>query len=68
MNLGASLPVHDWQFWVVTALAVVAAVAVARAVLPAGLLPRRLRRATGQRRATLTVGGRAPESKAKPGP
>jgi len=65
MTLIGSLPFDDWQFWVVTALACVAAFVVLRMVLPPSLIPRRLRRGRGQKRATLTVGGRAPEPKDK---
>jgi len=43
----------DWQFWLVTAIAVLAAALVARAALP----PRFLRRRKGTR-APLTVGGK----------
>jgi len=64
----ASLPLDDWQFWVVTLLAVAAAFAVARMVLPPGLMPKRWRRRTGEKRATLTVGGRAPENKSQTRP
>jgi hypothetical protein len=48
-----SFPVHDWQFWVVTA-----AFALAGGWMLRGLLPRRWRRKKGTR-ATLTVGGKA---------
>lgn len=45
-----SFPVSDWQFWVVSAIALVAAFVVIRT-----LVPRRKKRA---KRATLTVEGR----------
>jgi len=51
-----SLPVHDWQFWVVTALALVAALTTARKLLPARWRP--WGRKPRGRGATLTVGGR----------
>jgi hypothetical protein len=54
-------PVHDWQFWLVTALALGAAAWLLRGVLPIGSRRRRARR--GQRRATLTVDGRAVSTK-----
>ena len=62
----ASLPVDDWQFWVVSALACVAVLMVVRMVLPPGMMPKPLRRKTGQRRATLTVGGKAVDQKSSP--
>lgn len=49
-----ALPLGDWQFWVVTAIALVAAAALLRAIWP------RNRRGATQR-ATLTIGGRVPD-------
>ena len=54
----AALPIDDWQFWVVSILAVIAAIVVARMILPPQLLPKRLRPSRGQKRATLTVDGK----------
>jgi len=51
------MPMGDWQFWLVTAIAVLAAALVARAALPPRFLPRFLRRRKGTR-APLTVGGK----------
>lgn len=51
------MPIGDWQFWAVTALALGALALIARAALPGRLLPRLLRRRRGTR-APLTVGGR----------
>lgn len=62
MTLGA-LPISDWQFWVVTTLACIAALVVARMVLPPEMLPKRLRPNRGQKRATLTVDGKNVERK-----
>lgn len=55
-----SFPVHDWQFWVATAAAMAAAVAVARMVLPRGLVARLMGRKpkAPKRRATLTLDGK----------
>lgn len=53
------MPFGDWQFWVVSILALGAAAFVARALLPPRLLPPFLRRRRGTR-APLTVGGKAP--------
>jgi hypothetical protein len=47
------MPSDDWQFWVVTVAAVLAAMFLAR-----GLIPRRWRRARGGTKVTLTVRGR----------
>lgn len=57
-----SLPVNDWQFWVVTLLAAVALFYVLREVVPDSFWPRRFRR-KGQRRATLTLDGKPVEKK-----
>ncbi len=48
------MPWHDWQFWVVTAAAIVALAALLRPLL------RRLLRRPGERRVALTVRGREP--------
>jgi predicted permease len=52
----SGFPIGDWQFWVVTAAALVAALWLLRA-----LVPRRFRRRARRRgtRASLTVGGKA---------
>lgn len=54
-----NLPIHDWQFWIATTLAVVALIAVLRALVPQGLIPKFLRKKPKGRRATLTLGGQA---------
>ncbi|MCC6660321.1 MAG: hypothetical protein IT437_05495 [Phycisphaerales bacterium] len=53
--LGFSFPFDDWQFWVVTAVALAAGAWLLR-----GLRPGRKRRRT-RRRVSLTIGGRTPE-------
>ena len=60
------MPVGDWQFWVVSVLALAALVAVVRMVVPPSLWPRRFRRKSKGKATTLTVGGRAvgPDAKA----
>lgn len=48
------MPIHDWQFWVVTLATLAAALYLVR-----GLLPRRWRlRSPGRQRTTLTIEGR----------
>lgn len=54
-------PLHDWQFWVVTALAALALWWVARSLLP------RLRRRKRGRRATLTIEGAPARSRRRSG-
>jgi hypothetical protein len=55
-----SLPLQDWQFWIVT-LAVAASFAwLLRGVLPVPFLKRRHARRLHQRRVNLTVGGKRP--------
>jgi hypothetical protein len=53
-----SLPVGDWQFWVVSVLALAAAAWVLRGVLPIPFLTARHRRKKRERRVNLTVGGK----------
>ncbi|GMV24922.1 MAG: hypothetical protein AMXMBFR58_09530 [Phycisphaerae bacterium] len=49
------LPVHDWQFWVATVIALVALRHVLRMLFPSGIpIGKRRRKAAGTR-ATLTV-------------
>lgn len=52
------MPFGDWQFWVVTALALIAAGYLLRNVIPVPVLSRRARRRKHESRATLTVGGK----------
>lgn len=58
-------PIDDWQFWVATAVAAVALWAVARMLLPRGVIARLLGRpAPGpRRRATLTMDGKPLEKR-----
>ncbi len=60
------MPVGDWQFWVVSGLALVALVAVVRMVVPPSLWPKRFRRKTKGKSTTLTIGGRPVGGEAKP--
>ncbi len=55
----APLPVGDWQFWVVTVLAIIAAGWLLRGVLPIPALRARLRRNKQTKRATLTIDGQS---------
>lgn len=48
-------PVHDWQFWVVTAAALSALVFLLRPVLPGA----KKRKATKSGRTTLTIDGKS---------
>ncbi|MFZ9690189.1 MAG: hypothetical protein ACO3DS_10175 [Phycisphaerales bacterium] len=54
-----SFPVDDWQFWAVTACALVGAWFVLRPILPRTLKPRAKARPT---RARLTSGGKPPDA------
>lgn len=53
-----SFPVHDWQFWVVTAAMLGAALWIVWGVLPIQSLKRRRARKRRTRRASLTVEGK----------
>lgn len=50
-----NIPVHDWQFWVVTLICVVAAWFLFRDVLPVPFLRRARKRRKGEKRASLTI-------------
>lgn len=52
-----SLPLHDWQFWVVTLAALVAAGWLLRGVLPG--LRGRAKRRKQQHKATLTISAKS---------
>lgn len=58
--LAASLPVHDWQFWVATVIALAAAYFVLRMILPKSWFPGRK---APSRKVTLTIDGRPPEKR-----
>jgi hypothetical protein len=58
-TLAMTIPVDDWQFWVVTAAFVVALGWLLRGVVPIPIVSRRYRRRKRQKRVTLTVGGKA---------
>jgi hypothetical protein len=49
------MPWHDWQFWVVSLIAIVAAWIVLRMLIPAGLISGKRTKAT---KARLTIGGK----------
>lgn len=55
--LAASFPIHDWQFWATTAIALAAGAWLLRGVLPIPWLKRR-RRGKGKR-VNITVGGKS---------
>lgn len=59
-TLAMSFPVGDWQFWAVTAIAVVAFAWLTRNVLPIPLLSKRAKAKKTQKRVTLTIGGKSP--------
>lgn len=51
------MPIGDWQFWVVTFLALCAAGYLLRNILPVPFFSKRAKRRKHESRATLTVGG-----------
>lgn len=51
------MPIGDWQFWVVSLLALGAAGYLLRNVLPVPFFSKRAKRKKHESRATLTVGG-----------
>lgn len=60
MMLGVAFPLHDWQFWLVTGIALGAALWLLRGVLPVPALRRRMARRRDQRRVMLTISARTP--------
>jgi|GEM_PF-632832 len=57
----AALPIHDWQFWVATAVALVALYVVAGKFLPRRWLPWPGKRSG--RRVSITIDGKRPEGR-----
>lgn len=58
--LAFAFPIRDWQFWLVSGIALIALWLVLRNVLPSTLGGQR---GKGQsKKATLTIGGKAPET------
>jgi hypothetical protein len=53
------IPLGDWQFWLVTAIFLIAAGYLFRAVLPIPYFTRRHRLKRSRRRVSLTVKGRS---------
>lgn len=60
LTVAMSFPVDDWQFWVATALVLVAAVVAFRAVVPIGLITGRRHKGGQRKRVSLTIGGEKP--------
>lgn len=58
LQLAASLPVNDWQFWVVTTAMIIAIAWLLKGVVPIPWLSKRHQRRRRERRATLTVKGK----------
>lgn len=65
--MGATLPVHDWQFWVVTLVLLVGVAWMLRGVLPVPWLSRRHTRARSTKRVTLTIEGKTQDKSARSG-
>ena len=55
MTAAMTLPLGDWQFWVVTGICALAALVLLRDVLPIPALRRARRRRRGEKRAKLTI-------------
>ncbi len=53
------MPVHDWQFWVTTLVALMALGYLLRNVVPVPFFSKRAKRQKHERRATLTVSAAA---------
>lgn len=59
-----SFPIHDWQFWVVTLIALAAAWYLVRKFIPSRMLPRILRPRKKGKSVSLTIS--AGDGKGKP--
>jgi hypothetical protein len=59
VSRASSFPAHDWQFWVVTGVAILAAAWIVYRLAPRRLFGKRRRH--GAKHATLTIGGRPVE-------
>lgn len=62
LDLAASLPIGDWQFWVATALAIFCGWFVFKNLFPKGMLPFSKRRGT---RASLTISAKPSANEGK---
>lgn len=59
-TLAAAFPVHDWQFWVATGLAVLALAWLLKGVLPIPFLSKRAKAKKQTKHVSLTIGGKTP--------
>jgi hypothetical protein len=59
MTTLAAFPVHDWQFWVATAIFLFAAAWLLRGVLPVPWLSRRHEQKKSRRAVRLTIEGKS---------
>lgn len=60
-----AFPIHDWEFWVATAIFLFAIVYLLRNVLPIPWLHARMKRRSRERRVTLTVEGQRPDNQSR---
>ena len=61
--LAAAFPVHDWQFWVVTALFLAAVAWLFKGVIPIPWLSKRAKRKKSTKHVSLTIDGKTPEKR-----
>ncbi len=61
--LAATFPVYDWQFWVVTALFLAAAVWLLKGFIPIPWLSKRAKRKKATKHVSLTIDGKSPEKR-----
>jgi hypothetical protein len=61
MTLAAEFPITDWQFWVVTLVAVAAAAWLFKGVVPIPWLSRRAKAKKQTKRVSITVEGKTPD-------
>ncbi len=59
--LAAGFPISDWQFWVVTAVFLLAAAWLLKGVLPIPWLTKRAKRKKQTKSVPLTIDGKAPD-------
>ncbi len=61
LSSASAFPISDWQFWVVTAVFLLAATWLLKGVMPIPWLTKRAKRKKGTKHVSLTIGGKAPD-------
>lgn len=65
LPLAATFPVHDWQFWAVTAIALLALAWLLRNILPVPFFSARAKRKKQRKKVGLTISARRADQPAE---